>query len=104
MTRRRCTFTNKVQEKHPCFRKGRNDYKAECLVCILGTYISVVHTVSRHCNVTSRNFLCVAIGVTKGGTGGPSPPIEMPSMTKSLLFLQFLLASLRARVHAYNSN
>ena len=33
--KRKCTFTNEMQEKHPCFRKGRNDYKAECLVCKL---------------------------------------------------------------------
>ena len=39
----KCTCTNEIQEKHPCFRKGRNDYEAECLVCISGTYISVVH-------------------------------------------------------------
>ena len=33
-----------MQENHPCFRKGRNDYEAECLVCkSAGTYISVVH-------------------------------------------------------------
>ena len=41
--KRKCTFTNLMQEKHPCFRKGRNDYEAECLVCKSGTYISVVH-------------------------------------------------------------
>ena len=41
--KRKCTFTNEMQEKHPCFRKGRNDCKAECLVCKSGTYISVVH-------------------------------------------------------------
>ena len=36
----------------------------------------------------------------------PFPPIEIPPMTKILLFLQFqfLLASSRATVHAYNSN
>ena len=38
-----CTFTNEMQEKHPCFRKGRNDYEAECLVRKSGTYISVVY-------------------------------------------------------------
>ena len=32
-----------MQKKHPRFRKGRNDYEAECLVCKSGTYISVVH-------------------------------------------------------------
>ena len=43
MAKRKCTFTNEMQEKHPCFRKGRNVYEAECLVCKPGTYISVVH-------------------------------------------------------------
>ena len=33
----------RCNEKHPCFRKGRNDYKAECLVCKSRIYISVVH-------------------------------------------------------------
>ena len=32
-----------MQEKPSCFRKGRNDYEAECLVCKSGTYASVVH-------------------------------------------------------------
>ena len=41
--KRKYTFTNEMQEKHPCFRKGRNDYEAECLVCKSGIYISVVH-------------------------------------------------------------
>ena len=44
--KRKCTFTNEMPEKHPCFRKGRNDYEAECLVCMVcksGNYISVVH-------------------------------------------------------------
>ena len=43
MAKRKCTFTNKMQEKHPSFRKGRNDYEAECLVCKSVTHISVVH-------------------------------------------------------------
>ena len=30
--KRKCTFTNEVQEKLQCFRKGRNNYEAECLV------------------------------------------------------------------------
>ena len=42
-SKRKCTITNEMQEKHPSFRKGKNDYKAECLVCKSGTYISVVH-------------------------------------------------------------
>ena len=31
--KQKCTFTNEMQEKHQSFRKGRNDYEAECLVC-----------------------------------------------------------------------
>ena len=36
-------LTRCKKNKHPCFRKGRNVYEAECLVCKSGTYISVVH-------------------------------------------------------------
>ena len=25
MAKRKCTFTNEMQEKHPCFRKGRSE-------------------------------------------------------------------------------
>ena len=39
-----------MQEKHPCFRKGRNDYEAECLVCKSGTYISVVYKINGDLN------------------------------------------------------
>ena len=28
-----------MQENHPCSRKGRNNYEAECLVCKSGIYI-----------------------------------------------------------------
>ena len=41
--KRKSTFTHEMREKHSCFRKGRNNYEAECLVCKSGTYISVVH-------------------------------------------------------------
>ena len=38
--KQKCPFTNEMQEKHSCLRKGRDDYEAECLVCKSGTYIS----------------------------------------------------------------
>ena len=41
--KQKCTFTNEMQEKHPCFRKGRNDYEPESLVCKSGTYIPIVN-------------------------------------------------------------
>ena len=59
-------------------------------------------------------MLAFGIGLARGGGGGGQggrpPPIEMLSMIKltqkKLLFLQFqfLLASLRTTVHAYNTN
>ena len=30
-----------MQKKHPCFRKDKNDYEAECLTCKSGTNIFV---------------------------------------------------------------
>ena len=51
--KRKCTFTNEIQEKHPCLRKGRNDYEAEYLVCKSGTYISVEHKGNGDLNTTS---------------------------------------------------
>ena len=48
--KRKCTFTNEMQEKHPCFRKGRNECEADCLVCNSGKYISVVHKVNGDLN------------------------------------------------------
>ena len=41
--KRKCTFTNEMQKKHSCFRKGRSDYEANCLICKSGTFIYVVY-------------------------------------------------------------
>ena len=41
MSKRKCTSTNEMQEKHPRFRKGRNDHEAKCLVCKSGTTVYV---------------------------------------------------------------
>ena len=41
--KQKSTFTNEMQEKHQCFRKGKNDYEIKCLVCKSRTYVSVVH-------------------------------------------------------------
>ena len=40
-SKQKCSFTNEMQGKHRCFRKGRNDYEVECLVCKSETYISI---------------------------------------------------------------
>ena len=42
MAKQKRTFTNNIPENHPCFKKGRIHYEAECLVCQSGTCISVV--------------------------------------------------------------
>ena len=41
MTKRKCKFTNELKAKYPCFRKGRNEWEAECPICKPGTFISV---------------------------------------------------------------
>ncbi|XP_063172645.1 uncharacterized protein LOC134506400 [Candoia aspera] len=43
MPKRKCVFTEKLKQKYPDFRKGRDDYEAECLVCKAGTFVSVAH-------------------------------------------------------------
>ena len=43
--KRKCAFTNEMQEKRPCFtciKIDRNDYMAESLICKSGTHIAVV--------------------------------------------------------------
>jgi len=47
MAKRKCKFTDEMTAIHPCFRKGRNEWGAERLVCKPGTYISVSYKVSR---------------------------------------------------------
>ena len=41
--KRKCTFTDEMQEKHSCFRKGTNDHDTECSICKSRTYISVMY-------------------------------------------------------------
>ena len=43
MPKRKSEFTEEIQKKYPCFRKGRNDFEAECIVCGYGTFISVAN-------------------------------------------------------------
>ncbi|KAM3824636.1 uncharacterized protein M6D78_016129 isoform 1-T5 [Vipera latastei] len=43
MPKRKCVFTEKLKQKYPHFRKGRDDYEAECLVCKAGTFVSVAY-------------------------------------------------------------
>ena len=43
MPERKCKFSSELKEKFPCFRSGRDDFEAECLVCRAGTYVSVAN-------------------------------------------------------------
>jgi len=47
MAKRKCKFTDEMTAIHPCLRKGRNEWGAECLVCKTRTYTSVSYKVSR---------------------------------------------------------
>ena len=41
MPKRKTSFNNDIQEKYLAFRKGRDEYEAECIVCGYRTYVSV---------------------------------------------------------------
>ena len=41
MPKRKSQSTEELQQKYPCFRKGRHDFEAECIVCGYDTFVSV---------------------------------------------------------------
>ncbi|KAG7172065.1 hypothetical protein Hamer_G001052 [Homarus americanus] len=43
MPKRKCKFTVELQSKLPCFKRGRDEWEAQCLVCKPGTYVSVAN-------------------------------------------------------------
>ena len=43
MPKRKSQFTEKLQKNCLCFRKGRDDFEAECIVCGYGTFLSVAN-------------------------------------------------------------
>jgi hypothetical protein len=43
MGKRKCKFKNDLKSKYLCFRNGRDEWEAECVVCKPGTYVSVAH-------------------------------------------------------------
>jgi len=52
MSKRKCKFTDEMKAEHPCFRKGRNEWKAECLVYNQGTD---VYFLSLPCSLLCNN-------------------------------------------------
>jgi len=45
MAKQKCKVIDEMTAIHPCFRKGRNEWEAERLVCKPGTYILVSYKV-----------------------------------------------------------
>ena len=43
MPKRKSKFTQELQEKYPFFRKGRDEFEAECTTCGYGTFVSVAN-------------------------------------------------------------
>ena len=43
MPKRKCKFTAEMQNNLLCFKKGRDEWEAECLVCKAGTFVSLAH-------------------------------------------------------------
>ena len=43
MPKRKSKFTKEFQRKNPFFKKGRDEFKAECITCGYGTFVSVAN-------------------------------------------------------------
>ena len=43
MPKRKLKFTEELQRKYLFFRKGRDEFEAECITCGYGTFVSVVN-------------------------------------------------------------
>lgn len=43
MPKRKCKFSVELQKKYTCFRKGRDDFEGECIICKPGTFVSVAN-------------------------------------------------------------
>ena len=43
MPKRKSKFTEELQQKYPVFRKGRDEFEAECITCGYGTFVSVAN-------------------------------------------------------------
>ena len=43
MPKRKLKFTKELQQKYPFFRKGRDEFEAECITCGYRTFVSVAN-------------------------------------------------------------
>ena len=43
MPKRKSKFTEDLQQKYPFFRKGRDEFEAECITYGYGTFVSVAN-------------------------------------------------------------
>ena len=43
MPKRKSKFTEELQQKYPFFRKGRDEFEAECITCGYETFVFVVN-------------------------------------------------------------
>ena len=61
MPKRKSVFFDELQQKYPCFKKKRNDFKAESITCGYGTFISVANksniSLDDHFKTTKHNRL-----------------------------------------------
>ena len=43
MPKRKSKFTEELQQKYSFFRKGRDEFEAECITCGYGSFVSVAN-------------------------------------------------------------
>ena len=68
MPKEKSKFTEELQQKYPSFRKGLDEFEAECITCGYGTFVSVVNkgklsldmhvNGSKHKNAVRFTFFC----------------------------------------------
>ena len=70
MPKRKSQFTEELQQKCPCFSKGRDDFEAECIVCGYGTFVSVANKgrLSLHMHVESTKHKIAIKGKTSSAS------------------------------------
>lgn len=80
MPKRKCTFNDELQKKYPMFKKGKNDWDVECLICSSNISIANkgISDITDHLNTqkhksNSKNQASTSSITTFFGKTKPSP-------------------------------
>ena len=75
MPKRKSKFTKELQQKYPCFRKGRDEFEAECITYGYGAFVSVANksklSLDMHEDSSKQ-------GCESGSGSAKNPPLPLP--------------------------